>query len=345
MIDKFPYPFVILVERLKFPRRFQSFLKRHPRARRHRLRDGVHLADRETHDAPDIPNDRPRRQRAERDDLRHMILAVLLRQILNHPRPSAITQIRIDIRHRHTLRIQEPFKEQIKTQRIELRDVQQIRHDAPRRTATPRPYRNPMRFRVMNEIHDDEKIIRKSHAVNHGQLIRKPRAHLVRHILIPLRQRRFAQFPKIRLRRLPLRHRKRRELVLAESKRHAATIRDFSRIFNRARKLPQKRAHLLAALAIKLIICETEMIRVIQIFPRGNTKLDLLRRRILPPDIMEILRRHKPDPVLRRQPRQLRPHRRFLRQPVILQLDEIILLPERIPIKFDHAPRFIYISR
>ena len=197
----------------------------------------------------------------------------------------------------------------------------------------------------MNEIHDDEEIIRKSHAVDDGKFVGEAVSHLVRHIFIPLRQRRLAQFPQIRLRRLSLRHRKRRQFVLAELKCHVAAIRDFPRIFDCTGKLTQKRAHLLAALAIKFVIRKAEMIRIVQIFSRGNTKLDLLRRRIFPPDIVKILRRHEPDAVLLRQTRQLRPHRRFFREPVILELDEIILLPERIAIKFDYAARLIQVSR
>ena len=87
-----------------------------------------------------------------------------------------------------------------------------------------------------------------------------------------------------------------------------------------------------------------EMIGIIQCLSRGDTELDLLALRILFFRIVEIIRRDQPQPILFCQRRQYRTHIRFFRDAMILQLEEIVLLPERIDVVADHLSGFIHVA-
>lgn len=144
-----------------------------------------------------VADDRLGGQRTEGDDLRHMVLPVFVGQIGDDLAPAAVAQIGIDIRHGHALRIEKAFKQEIKPQRVQLRDVQQVRYDAAGGAAAARSDGDTMGLRIVDEVHDDQKIIGKAHMIDDGQLIVEALPHLVRHGLITLRQRRLTELPQI----------------------------------------------------------------------------------------------------------------------------------------------------
>ena len=94
-----------------------------------------------------------------------------MRQVINNPAASPVTQIGINIRHGHTFRIQESFKQKIKFQRIQFRDVKKIGNNTSCRTASARTNGYAMRFGKMNEIHNDKEIIRETHSVYDSQFV------------------------------------------------------------------------------------------------------------------------------------------------------------------------------
>ena len=86
------------------------------------------------------------------------------------------------------------------------------------------------------------------------------------------------------------------------------------------------------------------MVRIIQRLSRRDAELDLLTLRILFFRIVEIIRRDQSQPILFCQRRQHWTHIRFFRDAVILQLEEIVLLPEGVDVVPDHLPRLIHIA-
>ena len=233
---------------------------------------------------------------------------------------AAIAKIRIDIRHGDAFRIQETFEEEVETQRIDFRDMEKIGHDAPRRTTTARADGDAVGLGVVDEVHDNEEIVGEAHLIDDAQLIVQPFLLFPGGMGIALGDGPLAKLAEVGLRVLTYRHVKGRELVLAESKLHLTALGDLRRILHGSGVLAQDGLHFRTALAIKFLIGKAEMIRIVQRISCGNAKLDFLAPGVFLLGVVEIIGRHQPQAILLRQRRQDRPHLRFFRQAMVLQL-------------------------
>ena len=77
----------------------------------------------------------------ERDDLRDVVGAVPLRRVADHLVPATLVEVHVDVGHRSPGGVQEAFEDQPVAQRIEIGDLQAVRHDRPGRRAPPRARR------------------------------------------------------------------------------------------------------------------------------------------------------------------------------------------------------------
>ena len=109
----------------------------------HQLRDAVHVGERHFEHAPHVFDRRARAQRVERDDLRHLLPAVLLGDVLDHLAAAVHAEIHVDIRHAHALRIEEALEQQPVLQRVDVRNRHRIAHQAAGRRPAPRAHRDP----------------------------------------------------------------------------------------------------------------------------------------------------------------------------------------------------------
>ncbi len=198
--------------------------------------------------------------------------------------------------------------------------MKKIGHDAPRRTAAPRADGDAMSLGVVDEVHDDEEIVREAHLIDDAQLIVQPFLLFSCRMGITLGDGLLAKLAEIGLRILSRRHIKGRELVLAEGKLHLTALGDLRRILHSTGVLAQDGLHFRAALAIKFLIGKAEMVRIVQRISCGYAKLDFLASGVFLLGVVEIIGRHQPQAILFRQGRQDRPHLRFLRQAMVLQL-------------------------
>lgn len=197
VVDQGAYRRIRLVEVFEFLRAVQRLLQRDARAARHHLCDLVHFAKGQIHDTADITDDGTRRERAEGDDLRHLLSAVLLCEIGDDLPASAIAEVGIDIRHGDSLRIQEAFKEKVETQWVDFRDVQEVSDDASCHAPTPRPDRDAMCLCVADEVHDDQEVIRESHLIDDTKFIIQTLLLFSRGLRIALRDRRLAELSQV----------------------------------------------------------------------------------------------------------------------------------------------------
>ena len=343
MVDETVHLGIGFIKLFEFPGALQGLFQCHTGTGRHHFGDLIHIPKRHIGDTAHIPDDRSRRQGAEGNDLGHLVLAVLPGQIIDDLSPPPVAEVRINIRHGHTLGVQETFEEKVKTERIDFRNMKEIGHNASCRTAAARTDGDAMGLGIMDEIHDDEEIVRKAHVLDDSQLIVQPFLLLSRRMGIPLRQRLLAELSKIGGGRLSLRHVKRGQLMVPEGQGHMAAVRYLLRILNGAGILSQNGFHFRPALAVELIIGKMEMVGIIQRFPCRNTELDFLAPCIFLPGVVEIVGGHQAKAILPGQRCQHRTHRRFFRKTVILELDEIIVLPESIHIELDHLPGLLHI--
>ena len=172
-IDQIMYLFIFLVKRAELRVHLQRARDVHRRIAlaRYHLGDPVHIIIRKVERAPDIADHALCRHRTESNDLNDLVMTVLFTDIIDHFLPPLITEINVDIGHRHALRVQEALKQQTVPDRIDIGDMQAVRDDAPRRRAAPRPDWNVVLPRPVDEIPHDQEIVHIPHLLDHAKLI------------------------------------------------------------------------------------------------------------------------------------------------------------------------------
>ena len=90
---------------------------------RHQLGDAVHVREGHVEHAADVLDRRARAQRAEGDDLRHLLAAVLLGDVLDHLAAAVRAEVDVDIGHADALRIEEALEQQAVLQRVDIGDL------------------------------------------------------------------------------------------------------------------------------------------------------------------------------------------------------------------------------
>ena len=91
---------------------------------RDQFRDFVHLSIRQAQHPPDIAHRGAGLQFSESNNLGDAIRAVFLAHVIDDLVAPVLTEIDVEIRHRHTLRVQKALEQQPEAQRIEVGDRQ-----------------------------------------------------------------------------------------------------------------------------------------------------------------------------------------------------------------------------
>ena len=96
------------------------------RVLRHQLAEPVDLAVGHLQHAADVAQHAARLQRAEGDDLRHLVAAVALLHVADHLVAAVLAEVDVEVRHRHALGIEEALEEQPEAERVEVGDGERI---------------------------------------------------------------------------------------------------------------------------------------------------------------------------------------------------------------------------
>ena len=107
----------------------QRLVDRNVQLVRHLLGNRVNIVVRNVERTADIADGTAGSHRAERDNLRHAVLAVLAGNVLDDLRTANIAEVHVDIRHGDTLRIQKSLEVQRVVNRVKVSDSEAVRHD------------------------------------------------------------------------------------------------------------------------------------------------------------------------------------------------------------------------
>ncbi len=118
----------------------ERLLQRHVERGRDLLGDAVDFRVRHVHGAADVAHHGLGLHRAEGDDLRDVLAAVLPGDVVDDLAAAALAEVDVDIGQRHALGVEEALEQQVVVQRIDVGDLQ-----APRRPGCRRPSRGPGR--------------------------------------------------------------------------------------------------------------------------------------------------------------------------------------------------------
>ncbi|KFM93090.1 hypothetical protein DJ90_2785 [Paenibacillus macerans] len=307
--------------------------------RRNQLRRLVDFAKRHVQRPAHIANGGAGRHRPERNDLGHVLGPVFACHIGDHLVAALVAEIDIDIRHRHPLGIQKPFKQQVILDRVDIGDAQHVSNQAACRRSPARAGNDPAVVSEGNEIPNDEKIIGKSHLADHFQLITQPllKPFPIRFVLphvqmaVALLQPFFAQLSQIALRGQPFRNRAvSRQNMAAEFQLKLAALGYFYRVGQRLGHMREQRGHLIPGFQVELVRVHFEPVFVVDRFAGADANEHILNLGVLPVQVMHIVGGRQFDPRLLRQLNKLEVYLFLLRQTVILQLQIKISAKRRL---------------
>ena len=131
---------------------------------RHQLAQLVDLAIGHLQHAADVAQHAARLQRAEGDDLRDLVAAVLFLHVADHLVAAVLAEIDVEVRHRDAFGIEEALEQEAEADRIEIGDGERIGDERAGAGAAARPDRNALRLRPLDEIGDDQEVAGIFHA-------------------------------------------------------------------------------------------------------------------------------------------------------------------------------------
>ena len=146
---------------------------------RHQLAQLVDLAVGHLQHAADVAQHAARLQRAEGDDLRHLVAAVALLHIFDDFAAAVLAEVDVEVRHRHAFWIQKALEQQAEADRIEIGDGERIRDQGAGAGAAAGADRNAFHLGVLDEVGDDQEVAGIFHVGDDAELEVEPLAIFV----------------------------------------------------------------------------------------------------------------------------------------------------------------------
>ena len=331
-VDELVHLHIPLIEFTKFRIDLQSPVDGNVEFVGDHLRYGVHKSIGQIHDPSHVPDHALCSQRTESHDLNHFFRSIFPSHIIDHFLPALEAEIHVDIRHGHTLRIQESLEQQIIADGIDVGDVQAVGDDASCGGSSPGAHRNVVFSGVVDEIPDDQEVVHIAHLPDNIQFV--IHSFFQRPVVfgVTLLQARIAQLVQIAPGIVSGRNLEMGQFRDAELDLHMAAIRDPLRVFHRFPGIGKQPFHLLFALDVILSAFIAHPVLVRQLFRRLNAQQDIVRPGVLRMGVVHIVGTDQTDIQIPGDLQEGGVHCLLLRDTVILQLQEVIILPEDLPV-------------
>ncbi len=331
-VDEVVYLLVLIVLLFEVRVHREGLVERDVELLRDHLRDRVRLVVGEIQHAGDVADDAPRGHRAEGDDLDDAVAAVFADDVVDHLLPTLEPEVHVDIGHRDALRVQEAFEDQAVFHRVEIGDPERVGDDRAGGRAAAGSDRDAVVAGEFHVIPDDEEIIDEAHAPDRVELVGKARAVFVRHVPVAALKPLLAEHGEVFEGRVPFRDRVFGELALAEGDGHMAALRDLLCIFHGFRHKAEELLHFLGRFHIILPALVAQAVLVGDLFTGLEAQQDIVGLHVLLVGVVAVVRADERKTFLLMHADELAVHMLLLRDPVVLQLEEEIFLPENVPI-------------
>ena len=254
-------------------------LQRNVQFHRHQLGDLVGLLIGVAQHPAHITDDAAGSHGAKGDNLRHVVMAVLARHIVNHLTPALIAQVDVQIGHGHALGVQKPLKQQVVFQGIQLGDIQTVGDNRASAAAAARAHHDVLLPRKADKIPHNQEIIHKAHAENDIQLIFQALDGCLGIVGIPRMQplktqppqQFFVAFTGVFIGDVQ------GQVVGGKIKIHLAAHGDLMRAGDGFAQMGEKRAHLFLAFDVKLLRLHAHALLILQGLARLDAHQHLLR--------------------------------------------------------------------
>ena len=312
-----------------------------PRNERDEFGDAVHFGDGNFHDARHVAQGGFGAHRAKGDDLRDLVIAVFAGAIFEHFGAAVVTEVKVNIGHLATARIEEALEEQFVRERVHQCDVERVGHDGTGRGAA-RVVPDVGRARVTAQVPDDEEVGVEAHRVDDAQLVLESFADLGagRPLPITATQPLVAERAHVRLRGESLRDGKFRKVVALERQVHIATLGDEQGVAEGLGHLGEDATHLLRRAQVVGRVGHPHAVFVVQVRAGLDGEQDVLIFVIVRLDVVHVVGGDVFGAVARAHFDQFAIQFEDLGDVVLLQFEEETVGTEDIVIPVDAAEGF-----
>ena len=233
----------------------------------------------------------PRLDGGEGDDLRDVVVAVLLGGVTDHLVAVAVIEVDVDVGHRNARRVQEPLEQQAVLHGIEIGDAEAVRHHAPGSRASPWPYPDAALAGVADEIPRDEEVAAEAHVGDDPQLIGDARRRVLRNVRAPAPLRPFeCQVRQVRVGiGVGCGHLEVRQQQPSELDVRLGPVGDRQRVVARFGKLLEQRPHLCGRLEIVLVAVELEAVWLAAQRPGLHAQQSVVRQRVVLVGVVQVV--------------------------------------------------------
>ena len=134
------------------------------------LGEAVGLRDGEVGDARHVLDGQLGGHGAEGDDVGDVVGAVVVLDVLDHAVAAFVVEVHVDIRHRDALRVEETLEQKVVADRVEVGDAEAVRHAGAGGGATARADGHAVAAAPVDEVLDDEEVVREAHERDRHEL-------------------------------------------------------------------------------------------------------------------------------------------------------------------------------
>ena len=308
--------------------RLQRGLERLAGTFRHELRDAVDDAVRDVEDASGVADRRASGHRREGDDLRDAVASVLLGDVVDDAVAAGDGEVDVHVRQVLARRVQEALEEEPVAHRVDVGDLEAVRGERAGRGAATRPDADAVLLREVDEVPDDEEVVREAHLLDRLQLEAEAIGQLGRRVSVAPGEALLAELDEVVERVPALGHGERRQQDAAELELDVAALGHLERPRHRVLEAGEVAGHLLGRLEEELVRVELPVRRVLERVARLDAEKRLVRERVVGVEVVDVTGRHEREPRLGGERDQLRVHLLLLGEPGVLELDVGRVAPE-----------------
>ena len=333
---------LLLVGRRQVGRELQRVFDRVVPAH-HRRR--VHLAEavahhrREAQHARGVADALLALDRLERDDLGDVVRAVLLGGVADHLVATTLVEVHVDVGHLDALGIEEALEQQAVAQRIEVGDAQAVRHHRAGRAAAAGPDADAVLARVADQVPHDQEVAAEPHRRDDPELVVDAVSHLGGDLGVALRRAVVDQLTQVGVAVEAAGGLEPGQVVALVGRRAIAVdeveldaFGDRQGVVARLGELAEDLAHLLGALEVELLGLEPEALHVGLHLLLLDAQQDVVRLRVLLQRVVQVVRADDGDVQLVAQVDLAAQDLLLLTDPVVLELDEVVVGPEDVAV-------------
>ena len=300
--------------------------------------------ERHTDCPADITNRRFGRERSECHDLRDMVVAVLVDDVLDNAIPTVIGKIDVDIRHRDAVGVKESLEEKIVFERVERRNAERVRHDTSGSGSTTGSDQHAVVFGVLHKIPDNQEVIDEAHPLDDAELVFNPGADFTTFVAIEAHDAFVDESVEIFLVCHPARRREVREVIPLESKIEIAHFGNSDRVGEGFRNLPEETLHLLRTLQEELVGFLLQSFFIMNRGVRLDANEEILIGSVFFIAVVNIVCRDKGQAEFSRERNQRPVDVALFLETVILQLDKEAFLAKNLSQRTGIPPGERFIS-